>query len=148
MGLTYQPPLAGLGARLLAVILDTLVAFAFMLPGFLFIAYGVLLDPSHPSIVAAAFGASLTFVLSMALLGVLFVMWAQGQTPGKRILGLRVIKLDTGKPASFWRMVLRDYIGKAISGAICYLGFIWALLDSNKRTWHDKIAGTIVVKER
>src|SRR5690242_5779258 len=94
MGLTYQPPLAGLGARLLAVILDTLVAFAFMLPGFAFIAYGVLLDPRNPSITAAAFGVMLTWVLSMALLGVLFVMWAQGQTPGKRILGLRVIKLD------------------------------------------------------
>lgn len=146
MGLTYQPPLAGISTRLLAIILDTLVAFAFMLPGLAFIAYGFL-DPSHPSFVVVAFGVALSFVLSMALVGVMFVMWAQGQSPGKRMLGLRVIKLDSGKPASFWRMVLREYIGKAISALICYLGYIWALLDSNKQTWHDKIAGTIVVKE-
>ncbi len=148
MALTYQPPLASIGSRFLAILLDGLIGLAFMLPGILMTVYGWISDPGHPSWGLVTFGILLTLVLWMALLALFFAMWARGETPGKHLLGLRVIKPDTGQPARFWRMVLRDYLGKAISALICYLGFIWALLDANKQGWHDKIAGTIVVKER
>ena len=64
-----------------------------------------------------------------------------GQTPGKRILGLRVLRTD-GKRLmfrnAFWRRV-----GYYIS-TILYLGFIWILFDNKRQGFHDKIAGTIV----
>jgi uncharacterized RDD family membrane protein YckC len=148
MGLTYQPPLAGLGARFLAVLVDGLIGLVLVAPGSA-ISYGTLMaNPNNPSVVVMAFGGLLSMVLLFAYLAVVFVMWTQGQTPGKRLLGLRVLQLETGQPATFWRMALRDIIGKWLSGAICYLGYIWAFLDANKQGWHDKIAGTIVVKER
>jgi uncharacterized RDD family membrane protein YckC len=148
MGLTYQPPLASLGSRFLAALLDGLIAVALLIPGGSISYGGVMLNPREPSVAAAVFGGLLSLVMTFAYLGLLFVMWTKGQTPGKRLLGLRVLKLDTGKPATFWRMALRDTIGKWVSAAICYLGYIWMFLDANKQGWHDKIAGTIVVKER
>jgi uncharacterized RDD family membrane protein YckC len=147
MGLTYQPPLASIGSRFLAILLDGLVACAFMLPGMAIIGFAMSTNPNNPSVPLLIFGGLLTFVLWMALLALLFVMWSRGQSPGKKMLGLRVIKMDAGSPATFWRMALREIVGKWVSGAICYLGYFWMLLDSNKQGWHDKIAGTIVVKE-
>ncbi len=147
MGLTYQPPLAGLGSRFLAAVVDSLIVIALMIPGGAISYGGMMVNPKDPSIAAAVFGSLLSMVLAFGYLAVVLVMWTKGQTPGKRILGLRVIKLDTGQPATFWRMALRDIIGKWVSGAICYLGYFWMFLDANKQGWHDKIAGTIVVKE-
>ena len=33
-----------------------------------------------------------------------------------------------------------------ISGQICYLGYLWMLWDGKNQTWHDKVAGTFVVR--
>ena len=67
-----------------------------------------------------------------------------GQTLGKRALGIRVIDYSTGGPLGYGKAFLR-YIGRIASGAICYLGYLWMLWDKEKQTWHDKIAGTVVV---
>ena len=148
MGLTYQPPLASLGSRFLAILIDGLIGALFMLPGMAIIGFATSSNPNNPSIPLLIFGGLLAFVLWMGLLALLFVMWAKGKSPGKHLMGLLVIKMDTGQPATFWRMALREIVGKWVSGAICYLGYIWMFLDANKQGWHDKIAGTIVVKER
>jgi|GEM_PF-680619 len=75
------------------------------------------------------------------------VLWAQGLTPGKLILGMRVIR-TTGEQAGFWRMALREIIGKWVSGLVFYLGYLWMLWDKDRQGWHDKIADTLVVAER
>jgi uncharacterized RDD family membrane protein YckC len=75
-------------------------------------------------------------------------MWAYGLTPGKWMLGIRVVKRETGLPAGFWRMALRQTIGQWVAAIACYLGFIWALFDANRQGWHDKIAKTLVVRTR
>ncbi len=75
------------------------------------------------------------------------VLWTQGLTPSKLMLGDRVV--DTrGVRAGFWRMALRETIGKFISGIVFGLGFLWLLWDKDQQGWHDKIAGTLVVVER
>jgi uncharacterized RDD family membrane protein YckC len=66
-----------------------------------------------------------------------------GQTLGKMALGLRVVGPDGGNPG-FWRVALREGIGKPISGAVLGLGYLWMLWDGEQQTWHDKIAGTHV----
>jgi uncharacterized RDD family membrane protein YckC len=75
------------------------------------------------------------------------VLWAQGLTPGKLILGMRVIK-TTGERAGFWRMVLRETVGKFFSAITLLLGFLWITWDEDHQGFHDKIADTLVVAER
>jgi uncharacterized RDD family membrane protein YckC len=65
-----------------------------------------------------------------------------GQTPGKRVLGLRVVRTD-GTRLRFGNALRRE-IGYLVS-YILYLGFLWILFDNRRQGWHDKIAGTIVV---
>jgi uncharacterized RDD family membrane protein YckC len=67
----------------------------------------------------------------------------RGQTLGKRVLRIRVVGLSTGEPVERGRAVLRA-IGKPIS-SIFYLGYIWMLFDDERQTWHDKMAGSVVV---
>ena len=67
------------------------------------------------------------------------------QTPGRRLLGIKVVN-QSGERISFWRGLLRETIGKAVSGIFVYLGYITAAFDSRKQAWHDKIAGTFVVR--
>jgi uncharacterized RDD family membrane protein YckC len=64
-----------------------------------------------------------------------------GQTPGKRVLGVRVMRAD-GTRLRLGRALLRQ-IGYWIS-TLFYLGFLWILVDNKRQGFHDKIAGTIV----
>ncbi len=61
------------------------------------------------------------------------------------ILGLYVYRYD-GKRAGFFRMFLREGIGKAISTVVLWLGLLWILWDKEKQGWHDKILSTHVVE--
>lgn len=65
-------------------------------------------------------------------------------TLGKRALNLKVVDLN-GEPISFGKATGR-YFGKIISALVFYLGFIWVGFDSRKQGWHDKMAGTLVVR--
>ena len=65
-----------------------------------------------------------------------------GQTPGKRVLGVRVVRTD-GKRLNFGN-ALRRSIGYIVSG-ILFLGYLWVLFDNRRRGFHDKLAGTMVV---
>ncbi len=67
-----------------------------------------------------------------------------GQTIGKGLMGVRVVRTD-GAPVTAGTSWLRFIIKQLISGSVLYLGFLWALWDKNKQTWHDKIANTYVV---
>jgi len=67
-----------------------------------------------------------------------------GQTVGKRALGIRVIDLKRGGPIGYGRALLR-WIGRILSTAIVLLGYLWMIWDREKQTWHDKIAGSVVV---
>lgn len=69
-----------------------------------------------------------------------------GQTPGKFALGIKVIKAD-GSEITDTDAVIRA-IGYNVSALLFGLGFLWALLDRNNQTWHDKIGRTYVVRNR
>jgi uncharacterized RDD family membrane protein YckC len=68
-----------------------------------------------------------------------------GQTIGKMIIGLRVITID-GQPLRFPRAFVRTIV-YALSAIPFFLGFIWVGFTSSKRSWHDLIAGTMVIRE-
>lgn len=69
---------------------------------------------------------------------------ASGQTVGKKALGIRVIDFKTGGAVGYGRAFIR-YIGRFVSTIALLLGYLWMLWDKEKQTWHDKMAGAVVV---
>jgi len=94
---------------------------------------GLILSPLLPLIV----------VLPLAYFSFFHGAW--GQTIGKMIVGLRVVQAD-GQPLTFSRALVRA-LAYSISAVPVFLGFLWVGFTSNKRSWHDAISGTIVVRD-
>ena len=87
-----------------------------------------------------------TVILVVVAIVYVIGMWtlAGGQTVGKMLVGIKVVSTD-GSPITIGKAVLR-YIGYIVSSLIVCLGFLWVIWDADKQGWHDKIAGTYVVK--
>ncbi len=71
--------------------------------------------------------------------------WLRGQTPGKWLLGLRVVALGGGT-VGLGRAAIR-FAGYLLSALPFYLGFLW-ILRPERRGFHDRLAGTEVVYSR
>jgi hypothetical protein len=72
-------------------------------------------------------------------------LW-KGRTPGKRLLGIRVVQLD-GQPVGWWDAFGR-FGGYAAGLATGLLGFLQVFWDPNRQALHDKVAGTVVIRTR
>ena len=82
--------------------------------------------------------------LLLFLAGYGAVMWKlRGTTIGGSICGLRVVRLD-GR-AIDWPTAIARALGAFLSMVVAGLGFIWVVFDTELQSWHDKIAGTVVV---
>jgi len=78
------------------------------------------------------------------LVGYFLFFWTLvGQTPGKMLMGLRVISMD-GRPLSLWQAT-RRFIGYYISLIPFFLGYFWVLVSDSRQGWHDKIARSYVI---
>ena len=72
------------------------------------------------------------------------VMWRlRGTTIGGIVCGLRVVRLD-GR-AIDWPTAIIRALGCFLSLFVAGLGFIWVVFDAERQSWHDKIAGTVIV---
>ncbi len=86
--------------------------------------------PDMELIVLAAYGA---------------VMWKlKGSTVGGIIFGLQVVRLD-GRPVD-WSTAIVRALSCFLSLVVVGLGFLWIAMDPESQAWHDKIAGTVVVR--
>lgn len=135
----------GAGARFVAYIIDWfimgLVYLAFFIVG------GVLAAAAGSSNNGAGAGLALVVILIAAIILIAWkpYFWTHGgQTPGYKILRLRVVRAVDGGPISTGQAVGR-LLGYIISGFF-YLGFIWILFDSRRQGWHDKLANTVVIE--
>ncbi len=73
------------------------------------------------------------------------VMWAKrGTTIGGAVCGLRLVRLDD-RPVD-WGVAIVRAIGGFLSFAVAGIGFIWVAFDDERQSWHDKIAGTTIVR--
>jgi hypothetical protein len=80
-----------------------------------------------------------------ALYMTVVLSWWKGQTVGKRMLGIRVVRLD-GEPITWW--VAFERVGGYAAGvATGLLGFAQIWWDSNRQAIHDRIVGTVVVRD-
>ena len=101
-------------------------------------------------ITAGAFGGDLMRSQALsALLGLLYYVYFSsasggGQTLGMRMLNVKVVRTD-GSPLTVTGAVVR-YVGLIISFFVFFIGVIWVAFDAQKQGWHDKIAGTYVVR--
>lgn len=101
--------------------------------------------------VASVFGLIQVAIIALSSLAVLlfvpgyFVLfWVLiGATPGKQVLGLKIIRTDT-KPLGWIRAIVR-FVGYFISAIAFFLGFLWVFIDGRRQGWHDKLADTFVV---
>jgi uncharacterized RDD family membrane protein YckC/cytoskeletal protein CcmA (bactofilin family) len=72
-------------------------------------------------------------------------MWAsKGTTIGGIICGLKIVRLDD-RPVD-WSVAIVRALGGFLSLCVAGLGFIWVAFDHDKQSWHDKIAGTTIVR--
>jgi uncharacterized RDD family membrane protein YckC len=71
----------------------------------------------------------------------LLTLW-NGQTLGKKAVGIKV----QGVQGDWGKAIVRTLM-KIVSAAPLGLGYLWMLWDKDGQTWHDKVAGTQVVKE-
>jgi len=112
--------------------------------------------------VVAAMSVASVIVGVLAIVVIGYIVWwlialGRGQTPGKQIVGIRVIK-DDGSPSNWGYTFLREFVIKLllvgfISDVTFGIGrlvdYLWPLWDRAEKmqTLHDKLLGTIVVKK-
>ena len=117
-------PRAGFWIRMAALLLDALLV-------------AILMRAVHHM-----FDAQL---LVLAIYGA--VMWKmRGSTVGGIVFDLQVVRLDD-RPID-WETAIIRALGCFLSLAVIGLGFFWIAFDAGKQAWHDKIAGTVVVRVR
>jgi uncharacterized RDD family membrane protein YckC len=137
---------AGFWIRVLAFLLDGIVVS--VIAAALSPAFGAPIITT----VGQASGTGVTFTYTSgaasSLLGFLYFIgfWGlRGQTPGMMPFHLSIVKLDGSRP-NLIEALLR-YVGLIISFVVILLGVIWVAFDARKQGWHDKIAGTLVVRD-
>jgi uncharacterized RDD family membrane protein YckC len=140
----FQPSqYASFGIRLVASIIDNLIVIvpAFIIGGLIGF-WGVLTgDPESMYVLKAQF---VGFILNI-LYEALFLSSSWQATPGKRLMGLKVVDVNF-QPISFWKAAGRS-LGKIVSTVILYIGFIMAAFTKNKQALHDIMSGTYVVRK-
>ena len=68
-------------------------------------------------------------------------------TPGKMVVSARIVDARTGGKPSNGQFLIR-YFAYLVSMIPLGLGFLWIVFDRRKQAWHDKLAGTIVIREK
>jgi uncharacterized RDD family membrane protein YckC len=134
---------AGFWVRTGAAIIDTLLISIIIFP-VLTAVYG----PTYWSsgrLVQGPLDVLLSWV-APAIAVVLFWI-ARQATPGKMALGVRIVDAETGDKPRSGQLVLR-YLGYYVAMLPLFIGILWVAFDPRKQGWHDKIAGTVVVRNR
>ena len=91
--------------------------------------------------------ASLSGIIVSLLFYIIFWVHYDGATPGKKLMAIKIIR-EEGGPITYPIAFIR-YIGSFISAMTIMLfglAYLWIVWDDKKQAWHDKIAGTLVVR--
>lgn len=123
-----QTELADVGTRFMALIIDSIIL------GFI---GGVLTGFAREP------GAVLGFIIGVTYQWY-FLTQCDGQTLGKQMMGIRVVKVN-GAPLETADVIVR-YVGYFINTIAFGIGWLWAMFDRDHQGWHDKLAGTYVVR--
>jgi uncharacterized RDD family membrane protein YckC len=140
-GITLALPLAGVGSRFIAALIDTSIQFAALL-GLSLLRAGL---PDN-GVVSAVF-IVVAFVLFTGY-DISFETLASGRTPGKRVTGLRVVTA-AGAPVRFTTSAIRNVLRVVdILPGTYLIGIVTIVLTTRNQRLGDLAAGTLVVRER
>jgi uncharacterized RDD family membrane protein YckC len=130
--------LAGFWVRLVAYVLDA----AWLVPAsYLLAALGLGLKGG------SELSPGAEIVLQFVFACVVMLFWITRQaTPGKMLLHLRIVDAETGGVPPWPRLALR-YFGYLVSAIPFGLGYLWMIRDGRRQCWHDKLGGTLVVRD-
>ncbi|HEX5275024.1 MAG TPA: RDD family protein [Candidatus Rubrimentiphilum sp.] len=153
--IAFSYELAGLGSRFLAVSVDVTIQTLVMIG----ILWGLIYAGTHGAAarhvseptkietnLAIAFIAAIIFIVYFGYF-ILFEAFWNGQTPGKKLMGLRVVR-DGGYPADFGSIAIRNLIrvGEFVAGLYA-ISAVAALMSPENKRLGDMAAGTIVVRD-
>ncbi len=126
---------AGFG-RLAALIIDGIISSILALPIAILLAYNFAHD-DPTNLISIIWGlVSITYYI---FFGTRF-----GATPGKMLLKMKIVDHNYVKP-SMGRIMLRETVGKWVSGMIFLISVLFVIFDKQKRSLHDLIASTYVI---
>ena len=153
---TPQAPLeyAGFWIRFWAAIIDTILVAVIVEPIVASVYEKVesttdLMTADLPSLILESFQpqGTLDFLLSWvfpAIAVILFWIY-RAATPGKMLVRAKIVDATTGAQPSTGQCIGR-YLGYYVSIFTFFLGFLWVAFDPRKQGFHDKLAGTVVVR--
>jgi uncharacterized RDD family membrane protein YckC len=142
-GVDLELTLAGVGSRFVSALVDVMLQLV------------LLVGVSGVGAAAGAFGSGygsvvvlLASFLVFAAYDVLFEVFASGRTPGKRLNGLRVVRVD-GSPVTFFTSAIRNVLRLVdILPGLYFVGIVTILVTRQNQRLGDVAAGTLVVRER
>ena len=141
---------AGYGARILAYIIDGVI-LGVVITALSLLLGAILVGSTRDNEVGALGATAITIWVGVIVITSLVYFpyfWQRsGQTPGMKVLDIRVVRDRDGGPIGWGSAILR-FIGYTINSIVFGLpiGWLWILFDSRRRGWHDLIGGTVVVK--
>lgn len=137
-----NPRYAGFWIRTGAALIDTILLLIVISP-ILTLIYG-----RQYWLTEAAFLGFWDVVLNYILPAVAIILfWIyRSATPGKMVLKLRIVDATTGGKPTTGQFIGR-YLAYYVSVIPLLLGIIWVGIDRRKQGWHDKLAGTLVLRE-
>ncbi|MDX1353135.1 MAG: RDD family protein [Thiomicrorhabdus sp.] len=132
---------AGFWIRVGATLIDTLILLLVTTPILLMIygdSYWV-----NESLIMGGWD----FIISYVFPAIAVIMfWTyKSATPGKMALKLTILDAKTGQKPTTGQFIIR-YLGYFVSSIPLFLGLIWVGINKRKQGWHDKMAGTVVVR--
>jgi uncharacterized RDD family membrane protein YckC len=134
----------GFWARVLASIVDSILTIVIITPVFIWF-YGA--EALMGGGAATGGLASILLQWVFPAVAVLLFWIARQATPGKMLISAKIVDANTGGKPSTGQFIGR-YLGYYVSTIPLLLGLIWVGFDSRKQGWHDKLAGTLVVKSK
>ena len=154
-GMTPPPPVAeaaskesnypiyvGFWERLAATLLDSLMLMCITVPLTLLV-FGIDAILENDALILGPLDVVINYLLPFILI-ILFWHY-KSATPGKMVLRAVIVDADTLQKPSTASLIVR-YLGYIPSTLVLGLGYLWVAFDPRKQSWHDKLAGTLVIR--
>lgn len=146
------------GKRVGAYFIDALIGLVAYIP--YFIAAGIAVGGSEIDPVTGqaemnngSAGIVLVLTLLSGVLALAYFVWnfclkqgKTGYTVGKGIMGIKLVKAETGQPIGAGMAFVRQ-IAHVIDAIPCMIGYLWPLWDAKRQTFADKVIGTYVIDQ-
>lgn len=141
----------GFWLRVLASLIDTVWVVILLIPlGLIFTRAGLgsIEDVLQPKGLQAISFDAAGFLPDLVIAVAIVCFWRYAlATPGKMAINARIVDASTGAAPRLGQLIIR-YLGYFVSTIPFCLGLIWVAFDPRKQGWHDKMAGTVVVRPR